>query len=392
MMQASLESQLTAPGGVAAAMQLRRQQRQEKQQQQRRDSHMLTAPPHTCPLPASHTRPMDPHQLAAAIPAEDSRRPGAAPPATSAMHAEGGASGAIPPPQAAGAAGGLLRAARGHDAAAPGAAAAAAVEESEGQYTASAVALGGAIAGVQIAPDSCPATAAAAAALRAGAGAAPAGKQVAFATEQLLTFKNQIMAFRLLKRNVVLDGAQLAGCQPIPLAAAASTSGAGGGSSASPSAPAAAGGAGASTSAAAGADRPFKKAKLEAAAPEAAGDLMLTPALAQHLAELGKQVLELVATTKRQNALILEYAEQRQLADEMQKKELQDMEDVINEELLCQICFERKRDTLIEPCSHMMFCRSCLDRHWRGVRTAERECPCCRASVRKARTSIFINS
>ena len=45
----------------------------------------------------------------------------------------------------------------------------------------------------------------------------PAPEQVGFTQEQLLTLKNQIMAFRLLKRNQVLDETQMSGIKPVAL-------------------------------------------------------------------------------------------------------------------------------------------------------------------------------
>jgi hypothetical protein len=51
----------------------------------------------------------------------------------------------------------------------------------------------------------------------------------------------------------------------------------------------------------------------------------------------------------------------------------------IREELLCQVCFERNRDTLIMPCMHMVCCSKCavsVDRCpiCRGVKSAVITC------------------
>jgi hypothetical protein len=60
----------------------------------------------------------------------------------------------------------------------------------------------------------------------------------------------------------------------------------------------------------------------------------------------------------------------------------QKLEDA-HDELLCQICFTERRDALIMPCLHMLYCRHCVDRT-----SAENErrgypdrCPCCRESI-----------
>ena len=53
------------------------------------------------------------------------------------------------------------------------------------------------------------------------------------------------------------------------------------------------------------------------------------------------------------------------------------------DELLCQICFTERRDALIMPCLHLLYCRSCVDRSSEANerRGLPDRCPCCRASI-----------
>ena len=53
------------------------------------------------------------------------------------------------------------------------------------------------------------------------------------------------------------------------------------------------------------------------------------------------------------------------------------------DELLCQICFTDRRDALIMPCLHLLYCRRCVDRSSEANerRGLPDRCPCCRASV-----------
>ena len=39
----------------------------------------------------------------------------------------------------------------------------------------------------------------------------------------------------------------------------------------------------------------------------------------------------------------------------------------VKSDVECQICFTNRRDALILPCCHMLYCRSCVDRD--GLRT-----------------------
>ena len=269
-----------------------------------------------------------------------------------------------------------------------------------------------------------------------------AAESGAFTSKQLQTLENQIKALHSLTRKVAVSDAALAACQPLyllPRAGASLRAPAAGGGPLLSAAAAAAGyshtaacvgdGAsldGAPTTFAAAADgdddaeRPRKKAKTNAPAPgtaavmtlpppsaaaapaqskvpSAAGDREAAAGLMQQEIKMLKQralilsrMLKCVDDSKEKAYLQQQYEKEQHKKEEVEaKKQLQEMERLVDEELLCQICFERKRDTLTEPCSHMMFCRSCLDRHWRGVRAADRQCPCCRASVGRMHTSRF---
>ena len=41
---------------------------------------------------------------------------------------------------------------------------------------------------------------------------------------------------------------------------------------------------------------------------------------------------------------------------------------------LCQICFERSRDCIIMPCTHLLYCKSCVTEH---KRKDVNRCPSC---------------
>jgi len=53
------------------------------------------------------------------------------------------------------------------------------------------------------------------------------------------------------------------------------------------------------------------------------------------------------------------------------------------EETLCQICFSNKRDELILPCCHMLYCHQCVVRACDAdaARGQAERCPCCRGSI-----------
>ena len=56
------------------------------------------------------------------------------------------------------------------------------------------------------------------------------------------------------------------------------------------------------------------------------------------------------------------------------KNELQETKDA----LLCQICFVRRRDCIIFPCSHLLYCRICLAEH---KSKGDSRCPICRGPI-----------
>ena len=45
---------------------------------------------------------------------------------------------------------------------------------------------------------------------------------------------------------------------------------------------------------------------------------------------------------------------------------------------LCQICFERLRDCIIMPCTHLLYCRTCVTRH---KKKSDSRCPACRGPI-----------
>lgn len=56
------------------------------------------------------------------------------------------------------------------------------------------------------------------------------------------------------------------------------------------------------------------------------------------------------------------------------KKELEETKGA----LFCQICFERRRDCIILPCSHLLYCRLCVAEH---RRKGDARCPTCRGPI-----------
>ena len=46
--------------------------------------------------------------------------------------------------------------------------------------------------------------------------------------------------------------------------------------------------------------------------------------------------------------------------------------------VVCQICYEGHRDTVLLPCMHFLYCKDCLHR---SFRQRERHCPACRTPV-----------
>ena len=82
------------------------------------------------------------------------------------------------------------------------------------------------------------------------------------------------------------------------------------------------------------------------------------------------------------------FKEQRELDNQTLVKELNKASDeviAIQKELeeargglLCLICFERRRDCIILPCSHLLYCRQCVSEHKKGD---SRGCPACRGPI-----------
>jgi len=49
--------------------------------------------------------------------------------------------------------------------------------------------------------------------------------------------------------------------------------------------------------------------------------------------------------------------------------------------LNCGICLTAKRDAVIFPCMHAMYCHECVSKHYESETQAARKCPCCRAQM-----------
>ena len=45
---------------------------------------------------------------------------------------------------------------------------------------------------------------------------------------------------------------------------------------------------------------------------------------------------------------------------------------------MCQICFERSRDCIIMPCTHLLYCRTCVTEH---KKKGDSRCPACRGPI-----------
>ena len=56
------------------------------------------------------------------------------------------------------------------------------------------------------------------------------------------------------------------------------------------------------------------------------------------------------------------------------KKELEETKGAV----LCQICFERRPDCIIFPCSHLLYCRECVTKH---KKKGNSRCPTCRGPI-----------
>jgi hypothetical protein len=47
----------------------------------------------------------------------------------------------------------------------------------------------------------------------------------------------------------------------------------------------------------------------------------------------------------------------------------------------CQICYEEKRNCVLMPCLHFLFCAKCIDQHFQASENGHRLCPICRQGV-----------
>lgn len=68
---------------------------------------------------------------------------------------------------------------------------------------------------------------------------------------------------------------------------------------------------------------------------------------------------------------------QLQGENEQLKGALQNLETQIQ----CQICYEEKRNCLLMPCLHFLFCARCIDQHFQSNENGHRQCPVCRKGV-----------
>ena len=66
-----------------------------------------------------------------------------------------------------------------------------------------------------------------------------------------------------------------------------------------------------------------------------------------------------------------------------QLEDARDALEIAENELTCQICFEERRDAVLMPCMHMLYCVGCVDRvATEAMRSGQPDrCPCCRQSV-----------
>ena len=99
------------------------------------------------------------------------------------------------------------------------------------------------------------------------------------------------------------------------------------------------------------------------------------------------KVLEEDAKTKEKessdmaNAYREQIEEYRGKLEEVQSENRQlemKVEQAVKVSSLCQICFDRKRDCIIMPCTHLLYCRQCLAEH---KRKSKNDCPACRGPI-----------
>lgn len=70
---------------------------------------------------------------------------------------------------------------------------------------------------------------------------------------------------------------------------------------------------------------------------------------------------------------------QQQFSDSLQH--VRAVEERMEQAVLCQICFERPRDTVLMPCMHFLYCQSCMHQSSSSCSGAGQRCPVCRAAV-----------
>lgn len=59
-------------------------------------------------------------------------------------------------------------------------------------------------------------------------------------------------------------------------------------------------------------------------------------------------------------------------------RELEKELEQAREAQLCQMCFERSRDCIIMPCTHLLYCRTCVTTH---KQKGDLRCPTCRGPI-----------
>jgi hypothetical protein len=115
-----------------------------------------------------------------------------------------------------------------------------------------------------------------------------------------------------------------------------------------------------------------------------------------------QQKLEEVEVRRREQVAAAELrregAEQRERQVKQQleaaKKQLQEAERAVEDVVVCQICMDRKKGTVIMPCMHFLYCSQCLQQHRGpgagrggtgggsgGGRELVEQCPACRGRV-----------
>ncbi len=65
---------------------------------------------------------------------------------------------------------------------------------------------------------------------------------------------------------------------------------------------------------------------------------------------------------------------QTQVQEEISRKLASEKKETENA-ALCVVCLDRKKDTLVQPCAHLVLCKTCADPE------KVKKCPVCRAAV-----------